>query len=58
LPVVPEVPCAFLWCEGAEGFADAVPQGLGAAFGGLARQCFELGEGKPDQVEVGRTGGR
>jgi hypothetical protein len=38
-----EVP-AFLGCDGVEGLADGVADGVGGPRGGLAQKVFELGE--------------
>ena len=53
--VVEEV-AAFVGGEGVDEAADAVPERREGAFGGLAQQGLEFGEGELDRVEVGRIG--
>ena len=53
--VVKEV-AAFVRGEGVDEAADAVPERRQRAFGGLAEQGLEFGEGGFDRVEVGGIG--
>ncbi len=48
-----EVVLAFLWGEGAEEFADFIPEQRNGAHGGFAQERLELCEGHFDGIEVG-----
>src|SRR4051794_5302467 len=50
-----EVVGAFGGREDVDEAADGGPKALDGAFGGLAQECFQFGEGVLDGVEIGRV---
>src|SRR4051812_50109264 len=50
-----EVVGAFGGREDVDEVADGGPKALDGAFGGLAQECFQFGEGVLDGVEIGRV---
>src|SRR5437870_2042648 len=49
-----EVVGAFDGCEGIEQRANGGPEAFDRPLGGFAQECFELGEGILDRIEIGR----
>jgi hypothetical protein len=56
VPSCGEVVGAFRGAEGADDASDGAPEAGDGAFGGLAEEGLELGEGVLDRIEVGAVG--